>query len=494
MSGRRAFVGIGVVCLSMAAVNAAAAQIVTRTSSPLLFKELKAGAPPTGITVTGTPSTATVTWQPAVNALRYAVSRRLASDGACCNAAATDLTQTSWTDLGVNGNGGLQWAGNYVYRVTVFYADGTVGEAETTWTRPDPVNPLVINGSSSGAAGLRLYWDVVPNASFYMVWGDGLPNTGQQVAGAGTALRTRMQLPGLYVSGLAPGMGSWTVGSFYSPGPVSTAAAQFTKVTHWVTGAAGFGPPRMPTPTFQATELNSQDGALNDRQGVTMATNVPQEQVQGTCPTDVMVFLDGATEPIRAASWYLGETNPNFQFTNMNGKLYFRAPKVASITTGPTAPNAYVYAVNCKGDYTNALPFKIWPTDLHIESIRTLASVTGGSQKFYGGDRGSIFGWGLGGAFNASVQKVMLRAVFQKKTSQELLTVDKEMEVWANDERQVSITTPVLNTLASSVTWVLIDARAYVIKDGAQSNLLAICFNSEGYQGMAVYPYSGCGM
>jgi len=498
MYGTRALAGFVVLCLSTIAVNTALGQTMIttpKTSSPLLFKEVKAGPAPTGLTVTGTPSSATVTWQPAADALQYGVSRRLQSDPACCTASASGLTTTSWTDLGTNGTSGLQWPGTYVYRVSVFYMNGSVGEAEVTWTRPDPVNPANMTVSSSGAAGVRVSWEPVANASYYMLWGDGLPGPGQQISAAPpTGLRSTrfVQNPGFYVSGLTPGMGSWTVGTFYDPGPVSTVASSFPKVSHWVTGAAGLVAPRMPAPTFSATQFNVPEGALNDRQGRTMATNIPQEQVQGTCPTDVMVFLDGATEPIRAASWYLDETNPNFRFTNMNGTLYFRAPKVASITTAPTAPNAYIYAVNCKGEYTNALPFKIWPTDLHVESIKTTASATGGSTKFFGGDKGSIFGWGMKGSFGPENQKVMLHAVFQQKNSTQTLVVDKEMDVWSNDERQTAFTTPVLNTLASQNTFMLIEATVSVVKDNVQSNSIPICFKTEGYNGMVVINYQGC--
>ena len=95
---------------------------------------------------------------------------------------------------------------------------------------------------------MELGWSAAPGAAYYMLWGPGLPNTGVRVDS------TRQ-----VVSGVPPGAQTWTVGSYYLPGPVTTNASAFTKTTLTVNavcsgpGTPGQAPSRVDTVPGQVT-------------------------------------------------------------------------------------------------------------------------------------------------------------------------------------------------------------------------------------------------
>src|SRR5262245_54418390 len=96
------------------------------TDTPLIG--LPSGAPPAGVTVTGTPAKAHVSWLPAANASAYYVERWNQADPNCCRAASGQLPAdtTGWDDL-------LQSSGTWVYRVGVKYANRRVGSLDVTY-------------------------------------------------------------------------------------------------------------------------------------------------------------------------------------------------------------------------------------------------------------------------------------------------------------------------------------------------------------------------
>ena len=359
---------------------------------------------------------------------------------------------------------------------------------------PQPTGVTSVSIYASGAGQIYLSWAPVSNATSYKVWGEGLPLTGQD-ANMGGQIKARYQNPNLSISGLTgPGMGTWSIGAYLDPASGATPTSPATKVSHWITGASGLQQPRMPSPTYSATSMNITEAAWNDREGPVMRTSMPQaEQVAGGCPQSVYFFVDGAAEPILAAGWYVNSTStqPEAMFTNLNGSMYFRVPKAANITAAPTGNNAYVFAVNCRGEYTNALPFKIWPGDLHIEKAFPVSAVTGGSLKFLGGDNGDITGWGMKNQFATNTQKVILETKFARSDGSQTST-QTQLEVWTEGERTVGIKAPVLTTLAPA-TSALLDAKVYVVKDGVQSNSIPICYRTEkDVVGMQVMNYGGC--
>ncbi len=96
-----------------------------------------------------------------------------------------------------------------------------------------PANPKTFTAVQTGPGAVVLSWDAVPGVAWYQVWGAGLPNTGVTVS-SGTATA---------VTGVQRGTQTWTVGSFYAPGPVSTAASSFTKTSLTMTETVAAGPP-----------------------------------------------------------------------------------------------------------------------------------------------------------------------------------------------------------------------------------------------------------
>jgi hypothetical protein len=184
------------------------------------------GPAPTGLAViTGTPAKATVSWNAAPNAVSYSVTRWLKSNPTCCRNAATNLTATTWND----DNGMLQWSGVYVYALSVTYADGTVGTAQIEWQRPEPYNPASLMVSQSAAGVADLSWTTVGTASYYLLWGPGIPDA-TKVTGHGTTTYR--------VSGIPSGTHEYTVGAYWEPGPVSTAASAFTRKRARLSGTA----------------------------------------------------------------------------------------------------------------------------------------------------------------------------------------------------------------------------------------------------------------
>lgn len=85
---------------------------------------------------------------------------------------------------------------------------------------PTPVNPTSFVAKQVREDGVELTWNAAPGAAYYMLWGAGLPNTGVRVDS------TRQ-----VVGGVPAGSQTWTVGSYYLPGPVTTSASAFTKAT-----------------------------------------------------------------------------------------------------------------------------------------------------------------------------------------------------------------------------------------------------------------------
>ena len=201
------------------------------------------GPAPTGVTVTGTPALAHVTWG-FVGASSYSVQRWMQSDPTCCRASSPQLgaRETGWDDP-------LPSAGTYVYRVTANYADGRQGFVDVSYLRPEPTNPAVLTvtklafwkepkGFTPGywVTNVKLEWTKVAGAAYYVLWGPLLPTTGKQwnttVSNDVGTHQTWVNSTDALIGGAAPlawGVQTWTVAAFFLPGPVSTVPASFTK-------------------------------------------------------------------------------------------------------------------------------------------------------------------------------------------------------------------------------------------------------------------------
>ena len=218
-----------VVALSCFAASLSAAQILV-PDRPTTVTVMSDAPGVNNLTVTGTPTVATVSWQHN-GAARYTVSRSKDGDAVCCNSQSGDvfassLTNASWVD---NGNGtGIQWSGTYTYTVTAWTADGHYGQTTVKWTRPEPANPTGFTAKQTGEGAAALSWQAVPNASYYTVWGPGAPTEGMRVNGTATTL-----------SGLGAGAKEWSITTRYDPAGVLLPQSSWPKAQLNMTSMTG---------------------------------------------------------------------------------------------------------------------------------------------------------------------------------------------------------------------------------------------------------------
>ncbi len=109
-----------------------------RAAQPIIRMAPRSPPPPTavtGVAVTGTTASATVSWQPTTGAVSYTVTRST-PDGFAPKTF-TGLTTVSWKDDGPGGIGFVV-AGTYGYQVTAILPDGSSVSGQANWTRPNP--------------------------------------------------------------------------------------------------------------------------------------------------------------------------------------------------------------------------------------------------------------------------------------------------------------------------------------------------------------------
>ena len=174
---------------------------------------LENGPAPTGLTVTATPTTATVQWQPVDGATGYQVNR--APIGTTNWVAVTAVPITATTSP-VDVLPGVGQA--YTYQVAAFQSNGQRGAATVDFTAPQPSDPEGLTGTLVAPAEVQLSWRAVAGVNSYLVSGPGVP-PGQFVQDTAFTLPT------------APsGFNVYRVASSYSPGGVITVATAWPGV------------------------------------------------------------------------------------------------------------------------------------------------------------------------------------------------------------------------------------------------------------------------
>ena len=118
-----------------------------------------------------------------------------------------------------------------------------------------PMNPKRFSAMQTGDGSVTLSWEPVPGVAFYQLWGAGLPNTGVTVAFGSVST----------VTGVPAGLQTWTVGSYYMPGLVSTPASDFTKTQLQITASVAAGPsPPVPTSAPPAATTSAPPAATTN--------------------------------------------------------------------------------------------------------------------------------------------------------------------------------------------------------------------------------------
>jgi repeat uncharacterized protein DUF346 len=259
---------------------ATSGSLLTTTGSTLSTIEASpapaaAGPAPTGISVTGAGISATIRWQLLYGTVSAKVTRWLQSNPSCCQASSPVQTEPnwgSWTD------GGLQWPGTYVFRITVTYGDGKVGSADYLYTRPTPQDPTGFTAKQTGEGQVQLSWQPVTGVSTYLVGGAGAGVNGTQVNGTSVTLNS-----------VSPGSQQWTVASLYSPGGLLTASANWPKAS--LTVSATTNRYRVVLEGFSALKATPEDALVADGLGdeVYIATQVSVFQPNGMLQTTSMI-------------------------------------------------------------------------------------------------------------------------------------------------------------------------------------------------------------
>ncbi len=172
------------------------------------------GAPaPTGLTATGTPTTATLTWGAPKGALNYRVSRARSGTTTWISLTPTPITTTT-----VANDVLPDPTVPYTYSVLAYQRNGQSGEARVDFRAPPPTNPAGLTGTASGSR-VTLSWNPVPFAAGYLVIGPGIAGT----------IRTATTT---YAVASAPdGANLYRVGAVFDPGGVQTASSLWPGVT-----------------------------------------------------------------------------------------------------------------------------------------------------------------------------------------------------------------------------------------------------------------------
>ncbi len=172
------------------------------------------GPAPTGLVATGTPATATLTWNAVVGAVGYRINR--APAGTTTWTAVTPVPITTTTgpaDLLPNPTQ------TYTYQLQAVQANGHYGEATVEFTAPAAQDPTGLKAIVTAPNGVTLSWNPAPFAATYLVTGPGISNN-LQVSGSSFS-----------VTPAPAGENTYRVASVFSPGGVLTGAAAWPSAT-----------------------------------------------------------------------------------------------------------------------------------------------------------------------------------------------------------------------------------------------------------------------
>ncbi len=219
---------------------------------------IPAAVPPTNVAVTGTPATATVSWQQPAGVASYTIVRQEPTV-APMQVATLPASALTWSDLGVHPNS------PYTYVVTAVYPDGSQGSAQGSVTTPAAVNPSGFKAAETTPGTVQLSWNSVTGPyppSYYVLIGPGVPGGGTKVGLATSFTAT----------GLPPGSQTWMVASYYDPtgvqgAAVSTPGTQFPTISVNVSAPAMSGHYLVSVTGLRAVQMSVDDILSRDGKG-----------------------------------------------------------------------------------------------------------------------------------------------------------------------------------------------------------------------------------
>lgn len=186
------------------------AQIIQK--EPIVSPTLYTGAPPTGFRVSGsTPATVAFSWAASAGATSYQLMRTSTAGGSWTQLTPTPLTSAT---LVYNDQSGIDYRSSYIYRLQVNYTSGPSGSVDLPVTLPKPVNPTNVKAKQTNSGAVTITW-----------YGTGSPATvfGPNIPG-GSAVVTGESYT---VTNVPNGQYTYSVGTIYQPGNISTPASEF---------------------------------------------------------------------------------------------------------------------------------------------------------------------------------------------------------------------------------------------------------------------------
>ncbi|HMA21880.1 MAG TPA: fibronectin type III domain-containing protein [Gemmatimonadaceae bacterium] len=187
------------------------AQIIQK--DPIVSPTLYTGAPPTGFRVTdATPASVAFSWAATSGAVSYQIMRTSTAGGSWTWLAPNPIAATTLT---YSDQSGVDYRSSYTYRLQVNYASGPSGYVDLPVTLPKPVNPTNVRAKQTNSGAVTISWNGTGLPA--TVFGPGIPDGHAVVNGESYT-----------ASNLANGQTySWSVGTVYQPGNISTPASEF---------------------------------------------------------------------------------------------------------------------------------------------------------------------------------------------------------------------------------------------------------------------------
>ncbi len=208
---------------ALVALDLAAQQPLPRSARPSGRRPAAIGAPPVGLSASGTPSTAVLAWQAPAGVAGFDVYRAFAPGGNWTKLTLAPIAGTTFTD-----GSGFQFGQVYIYRVVSLFADGSFGNADLQFQPPPPANPTWVTAVQQGS-NVIVSWAPVLGATRYKITG-GPPAQGyREVAPPGTS-STYQNVPAGYYG--------WQVGASFDPGAIETGAVQWPSASLSVVAAS----------------------------------------------------------------------------------------------------------------------------------------------------------------------------------------------------------------------------------------------------------------
>ena len=245
------------------------------------------GPAPESVQVTGTPTTAVVSWTspmqklaapgavslatrtkvPAPTAAPAVIVERIAAGSAPLRLNVTAPSSQQVTDAGP-----LTPGRPVTYRVTITDSAGVSGSKEAVFTPPPPRDPAGLTAAAAADGSVTLTWQEVPGVLAYQVTGTAL--TAPVIVNRATQWRSPPQ---------PPGARQWKVASVYEPGGVLTASSAWPSVNSRV----------LPVPTRPFLVMPNGAGSLAESAAAYQqqcGAIVTDPDPNASCP-DVKFFL-----------------------------------------------------------------------------------------------------------------------------------------------------------------------------------------------------------